>query len=167
MLNATPLEQKIAALVEPIVLDMGLSLFSVNVIGDGASRSLQVMAEDPATKRLDLGACTKLSKAISTVLDVEDPIQGAYKLEVSSPGIDRLLLSLEQFQEYKGFEAKIELNVPIESGQKRFRGIIQEVKENNIGIETDQGLFEIPFKSLKKAKLVLTDELIKATAINT
>jgi len=85
-------------------------------------------------------------------------------LEVSSPGIDRPLTREKDFETYKGYEAKLELSMPIESGQKKFRGVLKGFENNNITIDTEQGEFVIAFDSLAKAKLVLTDELIKKTA---
>lgn len=124
------------------------------------------MAEDPATGRLGIDDCTKISKAVAALLDVEDPISGKYVLEVSGPGIDRLLIREKDFETYKGFEAKIETALPTETGQKRFRGVLNGIDENNrIAMTTDNGEeVEIPFSALSKAKLVMTDDLIKKTA---
>ena len=91
-------------------------------------------------------------------------IAGRYRLEVSSPGIDRPLVRLEDFEHYKGFEAKLETMTPAENGQKRYRGVIKGLQDNRVLVETDTGQVEIAFSDLAKAKLVLTDELIKAAA---
>jgi ribosome maturation factor RimP len=163
-MKQTPLESKIAQIVEPVIADLGLSLFSVKIIGEGGSRNVQIMAEDPATRNLGVEQCAQVSRAVSAVLDVEDPIDGHYRLEVSSPGIDRLLLKLEDFQTWSGFEAKVETDTPIETGQKRFKGILKGIENDIVKIDTEQGAAEIPFASIAKAKLVLTDQLIKATA---
>ncbi|MCB1531366.1 MAG: ribosome maturation factor RimP [Alphaproteobacteria bacterium] len=163
-MKTTPLEKKIADLAAPVAQDLGLALVCVKIIGEGNSTSVQIMAEDPKTKRLGVDDCAKLSRAVSAVMDVEDPIEGAYRLEVSSPGIDRPLMKLEDFTTYEGFEAKVETNAPAENGQKRFRGILKGVKDEQILIDTDQGMAEIDFTTLTKAKLVLTDDLIKKTA---
>jgi ribosome maturation factor RimP len=163
-MKATPLEIKISKIIEPVVADMGLSLVCVRIIGEGGSQNVQVIAENPETRRLDIDSCAKLSKAISAVMDVEDPINGAYRLEVSSPGIDRILVKLEDFETYKGYEAKLETYSPIETGQKRFRGPLRGIEGNLVLITTDQGDAQIPFENITKARLVLTDELIKATA---
>ena len=163
-MKTTPLENKISEIARPVIEDMGLDLVCVKVIGEGGSRSVQIMAEDPKTRRLGIDDCTKLSKAISMVMDVEDPIEGAYRLEVSSPGIDRPLVREQDFEDFAGFEAKIETDTPAENGQKRFRGQIKGLKDGIVLLDTDTGEVEIPFGSLNKAKLVLTDELINATA---
>ena len=163
-MKTTPLESKIANIISPVVNDHGLSLVSVKIVGEGGSTNVQIMAENPATRNLGLEDCTKLSKAVSAVLDVEDPIQGAYRLEVSSPGIDRPLTRLEDFENFVGFEARVETDMPNENGQKRFKGTLKGLNGENILIETELGSFEIAFSSINKAKLLLTDELIKATA---
>src|SRR5688572_7979945 len=124
-MKATPLENRIADIVRPAIQDLGLELFCVRIIGEGGSRNVQIMAENPATKKLGIEECTQISKTVSALLDVEDPIDGTYRLEVSSPGIDRLLLTLEDFESYKGFEAKLETDVPSETGQKRFKGVLK------------------------------------------
>lgn len=163
-MRATPLENRINEIAEPVIADLGFSLVCTKIIGEGGSRSVQIMAEDPKTKRLGIDDCTKISRALSAIFDVEDPIDGAYRLEISSPGIDRPLVALKDFEDYKGFEAKLETSTPTENGQKRFRGKIQGTSEENVLIDTDQGTTEIPFDLLTKAKLVLNDELIKATS---
>lgn len=163
-MRQTPLEQKVAHLAAPVIEDLGFSLVQVKIRGEGGIQSVQIMAENPETKRLGIDDCTKISKALSAVLDVEDPINGRYMLELSSPGIDRPLVRLEDFQTYKGYEAKIESDMPAENGQKKFRGVLHGLEGEDILITTDQGDAKVPFSSLTRAKLVLTDELIKKTA---
>ncbi len=136
----------------------------LKITGETGASVVQIMAEDIATKNLGVDDAAKISRALSAVMDVEDPINGAYRLEVSSPGIDRMLISLEDFDHYKGFEAKIEALTPNADGQKKFRGVLNGIKDNQILVTTDRGDVEIPHDVLAKAKLVLTDELIKATA---
>ncbi|MCD8497917.1 MAG: ribosome maturation factor RimP [Alphaproteobacteria bacterium] len=163
-MKQTPLEEKISMLVTPVIEDLGFALFTVKIIGEGGSRTVQIMAEDPATGRLGIDDCTKITKAVSALLDVEDPIQGAYRLEISSPGIDRLLIRTEDFEKYTGFDAKLETELPNTEGQKRFRGVINGLKDGNIILlQTDTGEVEIPFSDLSKAKLVMSDALISAT----
>lgn len=164
-MKQTPLEHKITDIARPVIEDLGYNLVCVKIIGEGGSQNIQVMAENPKTKRLGIDDCTKISKALSAIMDVEDPINGAYRLEISSPGIDRPLIRLEDFETYKNLEVKIETSVPSENGQKRFRGMLKGIEnEDQIALSTDQGDINIPYTSLSKAKLVLTDELIKATA---
>ncbi len=163
-MRRTPIEQKIFDLAVPVAQDLALEIVAVKMVGEGGSTNVQIMAEDPNTGRIKLDDCAKLSRALSAVLDVEDPISGAYRLEVSSPGIDRLLTRQKDFERYTGYEAKLETAMPTETGQKKFRGVIRGIDNNDITIDTDQGEFVIDFESLAKAKLVLTDDLIKKTA---
>jgi ribosome maturation factor RimP len=169
-MRQTPIEHRISDMIDPVITDTGFTLVSVKVQNDNGEQTLQVMAENPATKRLGVDDCAKISRAISATLDVEDPISSAYRLEVSSPGIDRNLFREEDFETYKGFDAKIELHTPNENGQKRFRGTINGLlKDDATGtmvqiVTQDQGEVYLPFDELAKAKLVLTDELIKASA---
>lgn len=163
-MRATPQEQKIEALARPIAEEMGYDIVCVKIIGEDGSQSVQIMAENPETRLIGLDECAKLSRAISTMMEVEDPINGAYRLEISSPGIDRPLVKIKDFEDFSGFEAKLETDRPAENGQKRFRGFIKGLKEENVLVETDQGEVEIPFPSIVKAKLVLTDALLNATA---
>lgn len=160
-MSISPLEQKITEIVEPVVQDLGFALFSVSMNGE----TLQIMAENPDTRNLNLDECSKLSREISAILDVEDPITGRYRLELSSPGIDRPLRSVEDFDYYKGQEAKVELDELID-GRKKFRGEIVGLEEDNVVLKTDEGEVAFPFQSVHKAKLVLTDALIKATKKN-
>ena len=129
---------------------------------------LQVLLEDPATRNIGIEDCARLSRDIAANLDVEDPIQGRYRLEVSSPGIERPLTSPEDFSAFAGFEAKIEI-FPPRGDQKRFRGFIREADSGTVRIETeDQGMVELDMDSIQKAKLVLTDDtLAKMKALQT
>lgn len=163
-MRATPQEQKIENMARPVVEEMGFDLICVKIIGQEGSKTLQIMAENPETRRIGLDECAKLSRSISALMDVEDPIQGAYKLEVSSPGIDRPLIRERDFTDFMGFEAKIETDTPAENGQKRFRGRIKGMQDSTVLVTTDQGDIDIPFSQIIKAKLVLTDELINARA---
>lgn len=163
-MKQTPLEMRLSEYAKPVIEDLGFALVLIKVIGENGSQNVQVMAEDSATKRLGVDDAAKISRALSAVFDVEDPIKGAYRLEVSSPGIDRPLVHLDDFKTYEGFEAKIESDTPAENGQKKFRGVLKGLNEENVLIDTDQGEAEVPFASLTKAKLVMSDELIKKTA---
>lgn len=159
-----PLERKISDITAPVIEDLGFSLYCVKLTGQDGATIVQIMAEDPATGRLGVDDCAKISRAVSAIMEVEDPIKSAYRLEVSSPGIDRFLIQPEHFEKYKGFEAKLETDTPAENGQRKFRGTIKSLEDNKVLIVTDEGEVEIPLNALNKAKLVMTDELIKATA---
>lgn len=163
-MRRTPLEDKIFNLAEPVVTDLGFALVWVKITGENAAAAVQITAEDPATRRLGIDDCAKISRALSAVFDVEDPIKGAYRLEISSPGIDRVLTRKQDFENYKGFEVKLETYAPADNGQKRFRGFITSFEADNVHLKTETGDVIIPFAELSKAKLVLSDELIKATA---
>jgi ribosome maturation factor RimP len=158
-MKQTTIERQIISLVEPVIKDKGFELVSLRLQGP----DLQIMAENADTRNITVDECAMLSREISTLLEVEDPIKGAYRLEISSPGIDRPLVKPDDYTDFKGFEAKIEVNPPIE-GQKRFRGRLKGMDNEEILLETDHGLAYLPLESVEKAKLVLTDELIRKTA---
>ncbi len=155
------LEQKIADLITPSVESMGYEIVRVKLF-DGAPKTLQIMAERSSDHDLNVDDCEKISRSVSAIMDVEDPISDEYNLEVSSPGIDRPLVRLKDFSDYKDFEAKIITSMPIE-GRKRYKGRLLGVdKANNIQIKLNENNeeFAIPFSEIASAKLVLTDELI-------
>jgi ribosome maturation factor RimP len=156
------LHDKIAAIIEPSLVDMGYSLVQVRLM-EGGRRTLQIMAERADGKNMTVDDCAAISRQISALLDVEDPISGAYTLEVSSPGIDRPLVKLEDFARYNGFEAKLETKLPIE-GRRRFKGKIAGVDAEEIRMRTAEGQeARIPYRMVQSAKLVLTDELLKTS----
>lgn len=152
----------LAALIEPVVRDLGFDLVRVQLTGTGA-RTLQVMAEDRATGQLTLDQCATLSRRLSDVLDEADPIDSEYALEVSSPGIDRPLTRLADFVRWLGHEARFKLD-PAVDGRKAMKGTLMRVEGESIAVEVAKtGTFSIPFASIVGAKLVLTDKLLKAT----
>lgn len=163
-MRKSPLEKTITDIATPVIEDLGFALVCVKIVGEGGAQNVQIMAEEPKTGRLGIEDCTKISRALSPVLEVEDPINGAYRLEISSPGIDRPLTRIEDFLSYEGYEAKLESSTPNENGQKKFRGRLKGLDGETILMTTDQGDAKIAFGSLVKAKLVLTDELIQKTA---
>jgi len=152
------LENLITKIITPPIEELGLSLLWVEYKND----ILSVFAENPTTGKITLDECTKISREISPLLEVEDPISGKYRLEVSSAGIDRPLFSLEDYERFHDLEAKIEVDEDIE-GQKKFRGFIRGIENGEIKLETDQGMVDLPFNTIYKAKLVMTDHLIKET----
>jgi len=163
-MRLTPLETRITEITNPVIEDLGFVPFAVRMTSDAEQQIVQIMAEDPATQRLGVDDCAKISRAVSAVMDVEDPISGNYRLEVSSPGIDRLLLTMEHDARFIGHVVKVESDTPAENGQRKFRGVIKSAANNVVTLDTDTGEAEIPYPTILKAKLVLTDELIKATA---
>ncbi len=151
--------ERIARLIEPSLQDMGYNLVRVQLTG-GRRAVLQVMAERSDDGAMDVDDCAALSRTISALLDVEDPIAGAYTLEVSSPGIDRPLVKPDDFDRFAGLEAKLELAAPLD-GRKRFRGRLIGMAGDRVAINLgDRGTVELPFADIAQAKLVLTDELI-------
>lgn len=154
-------EQKITEIISPVFEDMGYRLVCVISKTEGKDQVLQIMAENPETHNLGVDECAKISREISLLLDVEDVLKSAYRLEVSSPGIDRPLISEQDFNDYCGFDVKVEIEPPLVTGQKRFRGIIEGIKDHMIVLNTVQERVELPYKDVTMAKLVLTDALIK------
>ncbi|MGF7207524.1 ribosome maturation factor RimP [Skermanella aerolata] len=158
-MDATDRIQKIIA---PSVEAMGYEIVRVQVSGT-QKPTLQVMAERKDDAAMTVEDCADISRAVSALLDVEDPISSAYTLEISSPGIDRPLTRLKDFERFAGFEARIETRFPLD-GRKRFRGILKGVENGAVRIDTDTGPASVPFDAVQRAKLLLTDELIAATA---
>ena len=151
------IDRRLAAIVLPTVEGMGFRLVRLRLMG-GKRITLQIMAErEDGTMEID--DCADLSRALSAVLDVEDPIEREYSLEVSSPGIDRPLTRLEDFARWEGYEAKLETTEMID-GRKRFKGVLAGVEGNEVLIDIDQGVIGLDFDWLADAKLVLTDELV-------
>jgi ribosome maturation factor RimP len=151
-------------LIEPELKSLGYDLVRVAMIGGTSDPTLQVMAERPDTRQLVLGDCETISRRLSDVLDAADPIEGAYRLEVSSPGIDRPLTRLKDYDDWSGQQARITLAEPM-GGRKQFSGTICGTGEGGIVHVTgkDGKDYPIPFASIASAKLLLTDELIEAT----
>jgi ribosome maturation factor RimP len=157
------LAAKVAELIEPALADKGFRLVRVAISGR-EGKTLQVMAERPDGS-LTIEDCEAISRDISPLLDVHDPVAGAYRLEVSSPGIDRPLVRPSDFEHWSGYEAKIELSEPID-GRKRFRGMLEGFEDGEIRIDielskTERGVIGLPVGLVAEAKLVLTDDLIR------
>ena len=158
-------DRKILELIDPVAESQGVEVVRVRLMS-GETRRLQIMAEDPATHDFTIGQCALLSRAISQVLDAADPISGEYTLEVSSPGVDRPLTRLKDFDTYEGLEAKVELDRLVEN-RKRFKGQVAGTEGDNVAInlegETEETAL-VPFAWIAEAKLVLNDELMKRGA---
>jgi ribosome maturation factor RimP len=158
----------LTALIEPEVKALGYDLVRVAMIGGSSDPTLQVMAERPETRQVELGDCERISRRLSDVLDAleaqgRDPIETGYRLEVSSPGIDRPLTRPKDYADWAGHEARIKFEQPID-GARQVSGIIQGVDGGAVRISTTKGERDIPFAAIASAKLLLTDALIKATA---
>lgn len=162
LVTETGLAARIAAIAGPVADDLGFRLVRVRISGrEGCT--VQVMAERP-TGEFTVEDCEQLSRALSPALDVEDPIQGNYNLEVSSPGIDRPLVRLSDFVRWAGHEAKIEMEVPVD-GRKRFRGVIRGVEGRSVRLDmpagTEPEIAVLPIEDISEARLVMTDVLIE------
>lgn len=140
---------------------MGYEVVRVQISG-GQRAILQIMAERADGAPMTVEDCADISRSVSALLDVEDPIREAYTLEVSSPGIDRPLTRLKDFERFAGFEARLESRMAID-GRKRFKGMLKGIEDGLVCIDTEQGAARLEFDNILRAKLVLTDELIRAS----
>lgn len=164
LVTETGVDARIAEIVEPVIEQLDMRLVRVRLSGQNGY-TLQIMAErNDGTMSVE--DCEAVSRAISPVLDVEDPVEKAYHLEISSPGIDRPLVRRSDFVRWEGHLARCDASVLI-NGRKRFRGFIRDVTETGFSIERDQPAYGeenfavIPFSALAEAKLVLTDDLVR------
>jgi len=160
----------LTALIEPEAKALGLSLVRVKMFGGQSDPTLQVMAERPDTRQLTIDDCADLSRRISDRLDEleaagRDPLDYAYRLEVSSPGIDRPLTRLQDFEDWKGHEARINLAAPTEDNRKQLTGDLIGVEGDQVSIDVRKHKpVTVPFAQIADAKLLITDKLIAATA---
>ncbi|MFO1209635.1 MAG: ribosome maturation factor RimP [Amaricoccus sp.] len=151
------IDRRLAAIVRPTIEGLGFELVRIRLMG-GKRAVLQIMAERPAGG-IEVDDCAKISRSVSAVLDVEDPIASEYVLEVSSPGIDRPLTRLKDFERWAGYEAKLETGEPID-GRRRFKGMLQGIQDGEVLLEIPEGTIGLNFDMISDAKLVLTDALI-------
>ena len=163
LIAKTAIDRRLAGIVGPVIEGLGYELVRIRLMGGGGkARTLQIMAERP-DGGIEVEDCAKISTAVSAVLDVEDPIEDQYILEVSSPGIDRPLTRLKDFEMWKGWEARIETTELID-GRRRFKGTVAGVEGEEVLIEIEEGgetvTIGLQFDWLSDAKLLLTDELI-------
>ena len=155
-MQLSPLEQKIHAIIAPPLESMGYVLVRVRM-KDGSSRgTLEIIAERADGAGMGIDDCTEISHSVSALMDVNDPIRNAYDLEVSSPGLDRPLMSLDDFKRFKGQEAKVELMLPID-GRKRFRGTIESVQNDQITMKVDNQDVTLSFDGIRNAKLAISE----------
>ena len=152
---------EVERLIAPAVEAMGYEIVRVQLSGGDRLR-LQIMAERRADGTMNVDDCAEVSRAVAAILDVEDPIDSAYTLEVSSPGIDRPLTRLADFDRFAGFEARIETALPVD-GRRRFRGRLLGTRDGGVAMICEEAEVLVPFADIQKAKLVLTDELIAAS----
>ncbi len=152
------IDRRLADIVRPVIESMGFELVRIRLMG-GKTSTVQIMAERPEGG-IEVDDCAEISIAVGAVLDVEDPIDENYTLEVSSPGIDRPLTRLKDFEVWQGYEAKLETSELID-GQRRFKGILAGVDGDEVLVNIDQGTIGLKFDWLSDAKLILSDDLIR------
>jgi ribosome maturation factor RimP len=157
-------DHRLVELLDPVAESAGYELVRLRLMGGTEQRRLQIMAERPDGE-MNVEDCAILSRAVSEVLDAADPISGEYTLEVSSPGVDRPLTRLKDFEAWEGFEARIELD-RVAEGRKRFKGVLAGIEADSVALNLDDEdhTTMIPFAWITDAKLVLTDELMKRGA---
>ena len=146
------LEERIEKIIWATVYELGFLIVRVQLSGINNQR-LQIMVEPIANDNMTVEHCAIISRTISALLDVDDPIEGSYTLEVSSPGLDRPLVKLRDFERFIGYEARIETMTAID-GRKRFRGRLGSIEDKTIIISVDGGDWAIPYASIRRAKLV-------------
>ncbi len=149
---------RIEKIIEPTVKNLGFDIVRVLLSGDHNPR-LQIMAEPLDGRAMNVDDCAAISRAVSALLDVEDPVSSSYTLEVSSPGLDRPLVRLQHFEKFAGYEARIETAMAID-GRKRFRGRLVGIEGDNVLLQVDKNEWVFPFPDIQKAKLVVTDEML-------
>ncbi len=166
----TPEDRKLLELLDPVAEAIGYEIVRLRLMGGAATgRTLQIMAERPSDGDLGIDDCVKLSRAFSEVLDPADPVSTEYRLEVSSPGIDRPLTRVKDFEAYEGYEARIELD-RLADRRKRFKGVLAGVEQVEgqphvaIDLEGEEETALVPFAWIQDAKLSLNDELMKLGA---
>jgi ribosome maturation factor RimP len=158
-------DRALLEMIDPIAESVGLDIVRVRLMGGTLRRRLQIMAERPSDHDISVEECARLSRAVSEVLDAADPISGEYLLEVSSPGIDRPLTRLIDFDLFEGLEARLETDRMVE-GRKRFEGVLAGTEGDDVAIdlEGEEDTALLPFAWLVDAKLVMNDALLKRGA---
>ena len=165
MRGKTAEDQNLLELLDPVAEAAGYAIVRLRLMGGEHARRLQIMAERPSDGDMNVEDCARLSRAITEIMDAADPIAGEYTLEVSSPGVDRPLTRLADFETYRGYEVRLELD-RLAEGRKRFKGVLAGVDDQSVAIDLE-GEAEtalIPFTWITDAKLVLTDQLMKRGA---
>ena len=171
MRGKTQEDRDLIEMLDPVAQSLGYEIVRLRLMGGTEQRRLQIMAEHPLLEDgsggdMNVEDCAKLSRAVSEVLDAADPIAGEYTLEVSSPGIDRPLTRLKDFEDYAGLEARIELD-RVAEGRKRFKGELAGVEDDQVGLNIegeDDVTVYFPFAWVIDAKLVMTDALMERGA---
>ncbi|MFI4976122.1 MAG: ribosome maturation factor RimP [Caulobacterales bacterium] len=166
MRGKTAEDKKLLDLLDPVAEAAGYDIVRLRLMGGDHARRLQIMAERPADGTMEVEDCVRLSRAFSAVMDAADPIHGEYLLEVSSPGVDRPLTRLKDFEDYEGYEARLELD-RLAEGRRRFKGELAGVEDGQVAINLEgesQATTLVPFAWIVEAKLAITDKLMKRGA---
>ncbi len=158
------LSYRVQQLIEPSVGDLGFDIVRVQISGK-EKLAMQIMVEHKDGQGMTVDDCATVSRAVSALLEVEDPIKGSYTLEVSSPGLDRPLVRIGDFERFQGHQAKIEVNRPLD-GRRRFKGRLLGVEGDNVRILVDGVEVDLPHPDIHRAKLLMTDDLIAAAKEN-
>jgi len=146
-------QQELIDLIQPIVEGLGFVFWGIEYMGQGKFSTLRIFIDSP--NGIDVENCAEVSRQVSAVMDVEDPITSEYTLEVSSPGVDRLLFTLEQFTAYTGEKVQIKLRAPFD-GRRNFKGQIKGVEDGDIVVQVDQDEFLLPLDLIDKAQIIPT-----------
>ncbi len=159
----TSLEARLVAVIEPLLIQMGYELVRVAILGRERP-TVQIMADRADGSLVGVDDCERISHAVGAALDVDDPLPGTWTLEVSSAGIDRPLTRLKDWERFAGHLARVELNAPLD-GRRRFTGVVLGTGEGEARLRLDDGTeVALPLPAIRRAKLVLTNALIEATA---
>ena len=162
LIAKTTIDRRMAEILIPVIENLGFEVVRIRLLG-GKTKTLQVMAERPGGG-IEVEDCAQISNAISVVLDVEDPLEDPYALEVSSPGIDRPLTRLKDFETFEGYDARVETTETID-GRRRFKGVLAGVEGDEVLLNLDENgetvTVGLHFDWLSDAKLILTDDLIR------
>lgn len=146
--------EHIQKIIEPTINEMGFELWGVQQIAQGKSSTLRIFID--SEKGISVDDCALVSHQVSAILDVEDPIQGRYTLEISSPGLERSLFTLEQYQKYVGKWVKLSLRIPFE-GRRRFVGVLNGIEDDEILLQIEDEEYVLPFETIEKANVVFKD----------
>ncbi len=162
LIAKTAIDRRMAEILTPVIEGMGFELVRIRLMG-GQTKTLQIMAERPGGG-IEVDECAQISTAVSAVLDVEDPLDDAYTLEVSSPGIDRPLTRMKDFEAYEGYEVRVETTEMID-GRRRFKGVLAGIEGDEVLLNIEDGAETVTvglhYDWLSDAKLILTDDLIR------
>jgi len=156
----TPIEQKVLTVIEPAIKGLGFKLVAVRISGGKRTSKVTIMIETLQNTSPILDDCSKVSRHLAVLLDVEDVIDGAYHLEVGSAGIDRVLVVAADFERYKGFDAKVTAILPI-NGRNNFTGTIEGMDDDGVNIKIESGTQKIQFSNIASARLVVNDKLLQ------